>query len=503
MASLKKLAGQTLWYGVSNIAAKLLNQLLTPLLTYLLSQPAAMADYGNFGTLFAGISFVNVVYTYGMETAYFRFSSSGTDTRKLFRTTFTSLLISTFLLSVIIIAARQPIATFFKIGRHPEYITWCVLLISLETIFAIPFARLRQEERPRKYAFVKVAGIILNILFTFFFIAYSPGYVKAHPASAYAQWYISNNNVGFLILANLAQNILTFLLLFGEWKDYRPRFDKELWKKIFAYGAPMVIVGLGGMVNETLDRLMLPHLYTKGIGGELENAMYVANYKIAIFITLFITAFRMSAEPFFFSQAADKNAPQTYARVMKWFVIVLCVAFLFSSLFLDLWKYFVGPQYRQGNALGVVPILLAANVCLGIYYNLSVWYKLTDRMRAGMYITLIGAAITVISNILFIPQFGMYACAWTTFAAYCSMMIISYFMGQKYFPVPYNTKKLLAYLGVMLLLFFTQRLVAHFTGNILVRLSTAAVLMLIFLRLILAAEKRELQGMPVIGRFIK
>lgn len=502
MASLKKLAGQTVWYGVSNIAAKLLNQFLTPLLTYLLVMPSQMKDFGNFGSLFAGVSFLNVVYTYGMETAYFRFSSSGTDRNKLFNTTFSSLLVSTALLSGIVLLLRDTIADFFNIGDHPEYIAWCVLLMALETMFAIPFARLRQEERPRKYAFVKVSGILVYIMVTFFFVAYSPGYVKAHPTSAYSVWYQQQNNVGFLVIANLLQNLLTFLLLAAEWKDYRFKFDKHLWKKVFNYGAPMILVGLGGMVNETLDRIMLPHLYTSGIGGELENAKYVAVYKIAIFITLFITAFRMSAEPFFFGQAKEKNAPATYARVMKWFVIVLCFAFLFSSLFLDVWKYFVGPQYRKGNALGVVPILLAANVCLGIYYNLSVWYKLTDRMRMGMYVTLIGATLTIVSNFLFIPQFGMYACAWTTFAAYFTMMVISYFLGQKYFPIPYDTKKLLSYLGLMILLFGAERLVMYFTGNLVVRLAAAVVFMALFVRTVLLAEKEELKGLPVVGKFI-
>ncbi len=462
-----------------------------------------MLDYGNFSSLYAGISFVNVVYTYGMETAYFRFSSTGTDQKKLFQTTFTSLLVSTILLSSLLIFFRLPIATFCRLGSHPEYITWCVLILAIDTMAAIPFARLRQEERPRKYAIVRVAGIIVNIILTFFFIAYSPRFVSEHPLHAYSAWYTRNTNVGFLILANLAQAAITFLLLFKEWMGYRFKFDAALWKKIFTYSAPMVLVGLGGMVNETIDRLMLPRMYGTADQGTFENSIYAANYKIAIFITLFITAFRMSAEPFFFNQAADKNAPKTYARVMKWFVIILCCAFLSTALYIDVIKYFVGPAFRNDRSLGVVPILLAANVCLGIYYNLSVWYKITDRMRMGMYITLMGAGLTLVSNTLFIPHFGMYACAWTTFAAYCSMMVVSYLLGQKYFPVNYNLKKLLSYLTVMVILFFTQKLVAHLTGNIFVRLTSATVLFFLFLRLVMMAEKEELKGMPVIGKFIK
>jgi O-antigen/teichoic acid export membrane protein len=502
--SLKKLAGQTVWYGLSNIAAKLLNQLLTPLITYMLRRPAQMVDYGNFSMIMACVSLANVVFTYGMETAFFRFSAGGTDQKKLFQTVFTSLLLSSVLLSALLIFFRVPISNFLGLGIHTEYITWCVLIIAIDTMAAIPFARLRQEERPRKYAFVRVAGIFVNIIFVTYFIVYSPGAVAAHPASAYAKWYGANTNVGFLLLANLAQSAVTFLLLCKEWIGFRFRFDAALWKKVFMYSAPMVIIGLGGMVNETMDRLMLPKLLPAS--EEIRKtavAIYAANYKIAIFITLFITAFRMSAEPFFFSQAADKNAPQTYARVMKWFVIILCIAFLSTALFIDIWKHYIPAEYRQNGGVGVVPILLAANVALGIYYNLSVWYKITDKMYMGMIITLIGAVITLIINFAFIPAYGMYACAWATLAAYGSMMLISYFVGQHYFPVPYPVKKLVSYLVVMLLLFFAEKGVMHFTGNVLIRTASAAVFMFLFLRLVLAAEKKELARMPFIGKWIK
>jgi len=305
-----------------------------------------------------------------------------------------------------------------------------------------------------------------------------------------------------MLLANLAASGVTFLLLCKEWLAYRFRFDAELWNRIIRYSMPMVIIGLGGMINETFDRIMLPRLLPGSPqDGEIANAIYSANYKIAIFITLFITAFRMSAEPFFFSQAKEKNAPRTYARVMKWFVIVLCFAFLFTGLFLDVWKFYIGKAYYSG--LGVVPILLAANVCLGIYYNLAVWYKITDKMHLGMLITFIGAAITLIINFAFIPKYGMYACAWATFAAYGTMMVISYYMGQKYFPVPYNLKKLLSYLTVMLLLFFSERLVMFLTDKVFVRLLAASFLMYLFIKLVIAAEKKELAKMPFIGQFIK
>lgn len=502
MASLKQLAGQTVWYGLSNIAAKLLNQLLTPIITYMLNNPSGMVDYGNFSMIYAGISFFNIVYTYGLETAYFRFAAGGTDKNKLFQTTFSSLLISTVVLSGILIYFRQPISDFIGLGTHSEYIIWCVLIMAADTMAAIPYARLRQEGRPKKYAFTRVAGIFVNILLTVWLVAYCPGHVAAHPHTGFAVWYAQYTPVGFLIMANLAQSVVTFLLLYKEWGGYRFGFDKKLWQKILTYCWPMLIVGMGGMVNETMDRLMLPKLLPMDAeAAKTQLAIYVANYKIAIFITLFIQAFKMSAEPFFFGQAGNKNAPGTYARVMKWFVVTLCMAFLFTALYIDLWQYFVASKYRSG--LGVVPILLAANIALGIYYNLSVWYKITDRMYMGMLITLAGAAVTIGLNVAFIPTYGMYACAWATLAAYAVMMVLSYILGQRYYPVPYATGKLLSYIAIMLALYAVQQGVVALTDSVVLHLLSATVLMAAFVGAVLVRERHELAGMPAIGKWLK
>ena len=502
MASLKKLAGETIWYGLSNIAAKFLNVLLTPLITYILKSPAQQVDYGDFSVLYSCISFANVVFTYGMETAFFRFSSLGADKDSLFQTLFTSLFVSTLLLTGVLIFYRNELCDFTGLGAHSGYIIICVLIVAIDTMAAIPFARLRQEGRPKKYAFTRVAGILVNMFFTIYFIQYSPGQVAYFPATKYAAWYNQNTNVGFLLLANLAQSVVTFLLLYREWNIWRFKFDRVLWAKIFRYAAPMIVIGLGGMVNETIDRIMLRKLSPlPEMLAKIEVANYSANYKIAILITLFIQAFKMSAEPFFFNQATDKTAPKTYARVMKWFVITLCVAFLFTALFLDVWKHFIGPAYSSG--LGVVPILLSANVALGIYYNLSVWYKISDKMHIGLIITLIGATITLVLNYYYIPRYGMFACAWTTLAAYGTMMVVSYFAGQHYFKVPYAVKKLLSYMVVMLLLFFAEQTVRHFVENLAVRLLSGCVLFALFLRLVFVVERKELAGMPFVGKYVR
>lgn len=509
MAAIKQLAGQTLWYGGSNIGARLLNYLLTPLITYLLQDAKGVQDYGDISLIYSWIAVLNIIFTYGFETGYFRFSNKeGIDKHKLFNTTFGSLLVTSAALIFFISLFRLPINHFLNLNGHPEYIVWCLVLIGLDAISTIPFARLRQDNRPKKYAFVKVSGIVVNIFFTLAFLVFIPKYIVSHPNSRLDIWYNSHSKVGLLILANLLQNLFVFLVLFNEWKQFRFNLDSKLWKQIFAFSSPMIVIGLAGMVNEVMDRQMLakflplPEPNVKCLVG-----IYSANYKLAIFITLFIQAFKMAAEPFFFNQAKDKNAPAVYAKVLKWFVVTLCVAFLFTALYLDIWTHLIGKAYRSG--IGIVPVLLFANICLGIYYNISVWYKITDRMRMGLYITLMGAIITFIGNYAFIPHWGMYAAAWTTCICYATMVVVTYFVGKRYYPVPYPVKKILTYITVMLLLFFLKVGIDHATKGLThfpqftIRVISATGLMALFLALVLNVEKAELKGMPVIGRYLK
>ncbi|MDE1192957.1 MAG: polysaccharide biosynthesis C-terminal domain-containing protein [Arachidicoccus sp.] len=505
MSGIKNLAGQTVWYGLSNVGKKMLAYLLTPLLTYLLSDSKGMIDYGNISIIYAWVSVANVVFTYGMETAYFRFSNQdGVDRKILFRTSFGSIIITTFFLCFVISIARIPIERLIDLNHHTEYIVWIAIMIGLDTLAAIPLAKLRQENRPRKYAFVNLFSIICNIIFIIIFLVYLPLWVNGHLENGFSIWYKTKDRTGFVILANVLENIVVMLLLFTEWKSFRFKIDFTLLKKLLHYSTPMIIIGLAGMVNEVMDREFLAKWlpYTADVNKKIV-AIYSANYRFAIFISLFIQAFKMAAEPFFFNQSRDKNAPSLYARIMKWFVITLSVAFLFTALFLDLWEHIIiqGKEYRTGK--DVVPILLCANICLGIYYNLSVWYKLTDRMLMGLYITLIGAAITIVGNYFFIPKFGMYASAWSTFICYFVMMIICYLIGQKYFPVPYNVKKIAAYLIVMLLLYFISNGIAHFTNSLVIKTAAGILLMILYILLIAWAEKKELQSMPVIGKYVQ
>jgi O-antigen/teichoic acid export membrane protein len=502
MSSLKNLASQTIWYGLSNIAARFIGYLQTPIITYLLPDSKGQQAYGDFSILYSGISIVNILFTYGMETAYFRFAANKENKDVLFRTSFSTLLISTVCLSILFILFRQPIANLLYQSAHPEYITWAIIIIAFDTLSAIPFAKLRQEGRPRKYAAVKVSGIFLNLILTVLVLYGGQQYVDANPNAELALWYKSHSQGGLLLLPNIAQSALTFLLLFKEWKSFRFGIDKVLLGKLWRFGAPMIIIGLGGMINETMDRLMLQE-YFDGTSEAAKAAVgvYGANYRIAIFISLFIQAFKMSAEPFFFKQAVEKNAPNTYAMVMKWFVITLCIAFLFTALFLNIWRYFISPSYWSG--LVVVPLLLLANVCLGIYYNLNAALKISDNMSKITYITLIGTAITLIINITYIPQYGMMACAWATLACYFTMMLIAYAWGQKYYPIPYPLRRIGTYLFVMLALFGIQSLAHQSTNSIAAELFSGSILFFSFLMLIVWLESEQMKKLPFIGKYIQ
>ncbi|MCX6336019.1 MAG: oligosaccharide flippase family protein [Bacteroidetes bacterium] len=498
MSGIKKLAGQTLWYGLSSIAARLINYLLTPYLTYKLS----IEIYGEQSLIYSFIPFMNVVFTYGMETAFFRFSNNK-DQQEVYNTTSISLIISTLFLSTLLILFRTPIAMALQIDANPEYIILAAAIIGIDALCGIPFAKLRQENKPLKFAFIKIGGILVVVFTTYFFISVCPSLVANNPTHWMAQYYRADWAVGYILLANLIQNIIVLLLLSKEFFGFEWKFNKALWKEIMVYSLPLIIVGFGGMINEVFDRLMLGWLAPVSSlkAAKTEVAIYSACYKLSILITLAVQAFRMGAEPFFFKQSQESNAPKIYARVMKLFVITLCFMFLMVVLYLDIWKQFIrNPNMWVG--LQVVPILLLANMFLGIYYNLSVWYKLSNKTMAGALITIIGAAITLCINWFFIPYYSYLACAWATFSCYGTMMVISFIWGQKAYPIPYAWKKLVAYIVIVVAIFFIQKGLLYFYDPFWFKLSTGTLLLIIFTWFILLVEKKEFKKLPVVGKYI-
>jgi len=401
-------------------------------------------------------------------------------------------------LSMLLILCNTSLAQLIGVDKA-VFINYAIAIVAIDTIAVIPFAKLRQQEQPLKYAFIKIGGILTTLLLTAWFVLYSPAFCKAHAQSAYAQWITPLSTTELLLLANLLGSLFTFLFLWKEWFSVRFNIDWNLWKRILTYSLPFLIIGLGGMINEVIDRIMLGKLVSAdALISKTTTAIYNFNYKLAIFITLFIQAFKMAAEPFFFNQSKEKEAPLLYAKVMHWFVITLCLAFLFTALFLDVWKFYIGPTYRSG--IGVVPILLAANVCLGIYYNLAVWYKVSDNLKYGVLITLIGATITLVLNYLFIPTYGMFACAWTTFICYAVMMILSYSIGQKHYPIPYAIKKISSYLILTAVLFFAQSFIAHQLDALFLKICSGLIAFALFLAYVVKQEQLHWRQLPFLKR---
>lgn len=500
MSGIKKLAGQTVWYGFSSIFGRFLNYLLTPLLVTIF----ASGDYGKISTLFTIAAFLNIVYTYGLETSYFRFSSIEPE-QKVYNTCSSSLFITTAFFSVILLFFTQSIAGFLEMPDNPEFIKWVIIIVALDTLSVMPFAKLRFEGRPRKFAAIKVLNILINIGFVVFFLVVCKNAHESNANNFFSTLYNPKINIGYVIIANLIASGITLLLLSKEIMQFRFRLSPGFWKKLMQYSWPLIIVGFGGIINETIDRIMLLKLYP-GTTEEAfsQSGIYSANYKLAIVIVLFIQAFRMGAEPFFFKQSTSDNAQRTYAKVMKFFVITCCFCFLGVTLFLDIWKYFMGTAHKEYyTGLKVVPLLMTAKIFLGIYYNLSIWYKLKDRNLTGAWITLGGAAITILFNWFFIPVLGYMACAIATVLCYGFMMVVSYSLGQKHYPVPYATKKILAYIAVCLLLFGIHQAFLLADLNHWINRGAAVLLIGLFSLLVFNVERKELQKLPVLGKFIK
>ena len=490
MSSIKKLASQTAWYGLSSIAARFISYLLTPYLTYKLTEVA----YGEQSIVYSFIPFLNVIVTHGMETAYFRFGSKENE-EKIYHTSSFSMIIVTSLVITGLLMWGGPIASLLQIDLHPEYLKLVAWVVGIDALTTIPFSRLRLQSKPKKFAFIKVGGILINILATYTLISTLPQYAQAHPESIIAGLYKPGWEVGYILIANIIQNVFVLILLQKEIRDLRFSFDAKLWGQMMMYSLPLILVGFGGMINETMDRIMIGWW---GPGGSPDAnkalvGIYSACYKLAILITISVQAFRMGAEPFFFKQAQSENAPKTYARVMKFFVITLCVMFLGVVLYLDIWKEFIrNPEMYVG--LRVVPILLMANIFLGIYYNLSIWYKLSNNTMAGAWITILGAVITIVINYIAIPHFGYMASAWATFVCYGTMMIVSYKWGQRVYYIPYATKKLIAYFVISILIYGVNNLVHLVSSNQPFNYLFATILLALFIVFVARVEKKELQS---------
>lgn len=453
MNPLRQLVSQTAIYGLSSIIGRFLNYLLVPLYTYTFSA----GEYGVVSEFYAYAGFFAVLLVFGLETGYFRFRQKAEyDADAVYHNAQSFLTIANLAFVGAIGYWLQPLADWLRYPDHPEYLLWFACILALDAFTALPFARLRAENRAWRFAGIKMVEIFVTIALNLFFLLACPKLVALWPDAPLAELYDSNMGVGYIFIANLAASVFKSMLLLPQLRAIPFRLDWRVLAPLNRYSLPMVVIGFAGMVNEMLDRAILKIMLPYDLPTNLKMlGIYGACYKLSILMSLFVQAFRYAGEPFFFSYAGRADAKRAYALVMHYFVIAGVFIFLLVTLYIDLFKYFIGEEFRAG--LPVVPILLLANLLLGIYVNLSVWYKLSDRTGLGAWVSLAGAALTVALNIWWIPLWGYVGSAWATFACYFFMVCLSWLLGQRFYPVAYPLGKLAAYVALGLTLYFGNR----------------------------------------------
>jgi O-antigen/teichoic acid export membrane protein len=448
---LKRLVTQTAVYGISSIVGRFLNYLLVPLFTYYFSP----AEYGVVSEFYAYTGFLAVVLVFGLETGYFRFRDASGAPDLAYSTALRLLLAANLAFLALIILFEQAIADALRHGDHPEYVVWMAAILALDSVAAVAFARLRAENRPWRFAGIKLIEILVTVALNLFFIVLCRDAYNHDPHSLLGRLWSPEIGVGYIFIANLVGSGVKMLLLLPQWRGIAAGFDRALFARMMRYSLPMVVIGFAGVINEMLDRAMMKYLLPYDPATNLAMlGIYSACYKLSILMSLFIQAFRYAGEPFFFAHAGNKDAPRLYADVLHAFVIFCVFVFLLVTLYLDVFKYFIGAPFRVG--LPVVPILLLANLFLGIYINLSIWYKLTDRTLLGAWVALGGAAITVVLNLWWVPVMGYMGAAWATLVCYAAMAAVSYLLGRKYYPAPYQVRRAFSYIGLGLLLYFVN-----------------------------------------------
>lgn len=453
MNPLRQLFGQTAIYGFGTVVPRLLNYLLlTPFFTRVFN----LEEYGIITELYAYVVFLMIILTYGMETGFFRFAQTRHDDEKVFSTSLMSILASSVLFILLTRIMSLPFSRMLGYEEHPEYIIWIGVIVGVDAFTAIPFARLRWENRAVKFASIKIASVLLNIGLNFLFLLVLPSLESGDSASWLMKIYNPEIGVGYVFISNLVSSLFSLALLSGTIISVKPAFNRRLWLNMIGYSFPLLISGLAGTVNEALDRVLLRHLLQDTDAALAQVGIYGANYKIAVLMTLFIQMFRYASEPFYFGNADKANAKKIFAQVMKYFVIASLLIFLVVNLYIDLFKHFIGSAFHDG--LHIVPVILFANLLLGIFFNLSIWYKLNNLTKYGAMITLFGALITFLINWFFIPVYGYSASAWAHVACYGSMVVLSWWLGKKFFPIRYPLKSIGLYVAISGLIFAAAKL---------------------------------------------
>ncbi len=480
MGGLKSLAKDTAIYGVSSIVGRFLNYLLVPI--YTISMPASTGGYGIITNMYAITALLLVLLTCGMETGFFRFANKGgEDPVKVYSTTLLTVGAISLSFLAVCLLFLEPIAGVMGYEEHPWYLGMMLIVIAMDAIQAIPFAYLRYKNRPIKFAALKMlfifASIILNIVYFVF---------------------MKGTNVGAAFLINLICTSLVMLCLISELRGFRYALDRDLMKRMFRYSFPILILGIAGILNQVVDKIIFPFVYPDPVEADVQLGIYGATSKIAMIMAMFTQAFRFAYEPFVFGKSKEKDNRQMYAQAMKFFIIFTLLAFLTVMFYLDILRYVIGRDYWEG--LKVVPIVMAAEMFMGVYFNLSFWYKLTDETKWGAYFSLTACTIVILMNAFLIPVYGYMACAWAGFTGYAVAMLLSYFVGQKKYPIAYDLKSIGGYVLLALMIYVAGEWIP--VDNMLLRLLLRTLLLFVFIGYIIKHDL-PLKQIPVINRFVK
>ena len=481
MSIFKKLFKQTFIYGLATVLPRALAIFLVPLYVVVLGRE----QYGLYASIMAFLILGNVLLSYGMETAFFRFINKDISKKEVVQSTaLRSLTISTLLFLTVLLFFSDSLSKLLE--YKTEYVTYGLIILALDALAVLPFVWFRANEKPKKYALLKIFNVVINLGFNLFFFLVLPIWANNDTSSFWNDILLEDNNkVAYVFIANLIASGVTLLILLPLYVKIGFKFNRAIWKQMLRYAIPVLIAGIAFSINEAFDKILLKYMLDPTIA-DATVGVYAACYKLGVFMTLFATAFRLGIEPFFFQHAKSENAKETYAIITKYFAAIGSFILLFVVVYLDIFKRLLIPDSTFWEAISIVPIILLANLCLGLYHNLSVWYKITDRTKFGAYISVFGAIITLSLNIILIPIISYKGSAIATLAAYGSMMVLSYFLGRKHYRVPYNLKKIGFY--IVLSVVFSVLSFYIFDGNILI----GTALLLVFVSSIYFSEKKEI-----------
>ena len=498
MAGLGSLAKDTAIYGLSSIVGRFLNYLLVPLYTATLS--AAGGGYGVITNVYAYTALLLVILTYGMETTFFRFANKeGEDPRRVYSTALVSVGTTSLMFALLVIAFIGPVSAFMGYADHPSYVWVMAVTVALDAFQCIPFAYLRYKKRPVKFAALKLANILMSIALNLvFFLALPAWYESAGGQGFVSRIYSPEVGVGYAFYINLFCSAALMFLLVKELTGFKYVFDRALLRRMLSYGWPILVLGIAGILNQTADKILFPYIY-RGADAHAQLGIYGAASKIAMIMAMITQAFRYAYEPFVFGSARSKDNRESYAKAMKFFVIFTLLAFLAVVGYMDILKHLIGRDYWEG--LRVVPIVMAAEIMMGVYFNLSFWYKLIDKTIWGAWFSGAGCLVLVLVNVIFVPRYGYMACAWAGFAGYGTAMLLSYFVGQRHYPINYPVKDMAVYVVVAVVLCLVMRR-ANASLPMLGALAVNTVLLLAFAAMIVRRDF-PLRNLPVIGKHFR